>query len=265
MEDEQDSEEEKLFMQSVDDIDFPFTAPPPATDTAEYRAEKEKEITKMVDSITHINKIQRAQLLKLLLSYHDRFSLKGENLAQTNAAQHEIDTTNATPFKERLRPYSPAVQDIIDSEVKKMIEQGVLVPSHSPYASNLLLVRKPDPSSEGGVKNRVCASFVRLNKQTVKDSYPLARIDYIFNRIGRSKWFSTMDLLSGFWQVMIKPEHRYKTAVVTMRGLYEYMVMPFGLCNAPATFQRLMDNIILPEYRGFIETYIDDLMTHSIR
>ena len=73
-----------------------------------------------------------------------------------------------------------------------------------------------------------------------------------------------MDLLSGFWQVMIKPEHRYKTAFITMRGLYEFVVMPFGLCNAPATFQRLMDAVILPEYRDFIETYIDDLMTHSM-
>ena len=132
----------------------------------------------------------------------------------------------------------------------------------SSYASNLLLVRKPDPTAEGGVKNRVCASFVRLNTQTEKDSYPLPGIQYIFDKIGRSKWFTTMDLLSGFWQVMIKPEHRYKTAFITMRGLYEFVVMPFGLCNAPATFQRLIDAVILPEYRDFIETYIDDLMTH---
>ena len=140
----------------------------------------------------------------------------------------------------------------------------MIAPSKSPYASNLLLVRKPDPSSEGGVKNRVCASFVQLNTQTEKDSYPLPNIQYIFDKIGRSAWFTTMDLLSGFWQVLIKPEHRHKTAFITMRGLYEFLVMPFGLCNAPATFQRLMDAVILPEYRAFIETYIDDLMTHSL-
>ena len=74
----------------------------------------------------------------------------------------------------------------------------------------------------------------------------------------------SMDLLSGFWQVMIKPEHRHKTAVITARGLYEYAVMAFGLCNAPATFQRLMDAVILPEFRSFVQTYIDDLMTHSL-
>lgn len=257
-----EADEEREIMKNVDSIDFPFTAPPTVKDSPEYRAEKQAAISKMVGELHHLTAQQQNKLLKLLTSYADRFSLKGENMGHTDAVQHEIETT-APPFRERVRPYSPAVQDIIDAEVRKMLEQGLLVPSRSPYASNLLLVRKPDPSSEGGVKNRVCASFVRLNKQTVKDSYPLARISYIFDRIGHSTWFTTMDLLSGFWQVMIKPEHRHKTAVITMRGLYEHTVMPFGLCNAPATFQRLMDNIILPEYRGFIETYIDDLMTHS--
>jgi hypothetical protein len=125
------------------------------------------------------------------------------------------------------------------------------------------LVRKHDKSEPSGMKNRVCASFVKLNDRTVKDSYPLPNIQEIFHKIGQSKWFTTMDLLSGFWQVMIKPEHRHKTAVITSRGLYEFVVMAFGLCNAPATFQRLIDTVFVPEMRKFIETYIDDLMTHS--
>ena len=144
-----------------------------------------------------------------------------------------------------------------------MLRQGVIQPSKSPYASNLLLVRKPDPSSAGGIKNRVCASFVQLNTQTQKDSYPLPNIQVIFDKIGKSKWFTTIDLLNGFWQVMVKEAHRYKTAFITARGLYEFIVMPFGLCNAPATFQRLMDIVIRPEFRAFIETYIDDVLTHS--
>ena len=185
-------------------------------------------------------------------------------MERTDSVEHEIDTGTNHSFRERLRQYSPSIQSIIDSDVVKMVKEGVIVPSKSAYASNLLLVRKPDPSSEGGVKNRVCASFVRLNTHTEKDSYPLPGIQYIYDKIGRSKWFTTMDLLSGFWQVMIKPEHRHKTAFITMRGLYEFVVMPFDLCNAPATFQRLMDAVILPEYRHFIETHIDDVMTHSM-
>src|SRR6185437_4295418 len=150
----------------------------------------------------------------------DIFSMRGENLAQTNVAVHEIDTGDTAPFRERLRPYSPPVQAIIDKEVDRMIKQGVLIPSRSPYASNLLLVRKPDPSEESGMKDRVCASFVRLNKLTKKDSYPLPNIQTIFDSIGRSKWFTTMDLLSGFWQVMIKPKHRHKTAVIYTTFIY---------------------------------------------
>ena len=72
-----------------------------------------------------------------------------------------------------------------------------------------------------------------------------------------------MDLVSGFWQIAIKPEHRHKTAFITTRGLYEFLVMPFGLCNAPSTFQRMMDRIIKPEWRTFIQTYIDDIILYS--
>ena len=113
-------------------------------------------------------------------------------MQRTDAVQHEINTGDKRPFRERLRQYAPAVQQIIDNEVQSMLKQGVIAPSKSPYASNLLLVRKPDPSSEGGVKNRVCASFVQLNTQTEKDSYPLPNIQYIFDKIGRSAWFTTI-------------------------------------------------------------------------
>ena len=252
------------IMESVEDIDFPFTAPPSNKNDKQYIEEKRSMMKKLLDENIHLTEDQRTRLMKILIKYEDCFSMKGENLKQTDVAVHEIDTGDTAPFRERLRPYSPPIQAIIDKEVQKMIQQGILVPSRSPYASNLLLVRKPDPSEESGTKDRVCASFVRLNKLTKKDSYPLPNIQSIFDSIGQSKWFTTMDLLSGFWQVMIKPEHRHKTAVITARGLYEYVVMAFGLCNAPATFQRLMDAVVLPEYREFIQTYIDDVLTHSL-
>jgi transposase InsO family protein len=251
------------IIKTVEDIDFPFTPATLQINTTEYVEKKLEAIKQRIFALTHLTEIQQKQLYEMVSKHHDRFSLDGENMERTDTVQHEINTGQNMPFRERLRQYSPSIQAIIDSEVVKMISAGVIVPSKSAYASNLLLVRKPDPSSEGGVKNRVCASFVRLNQHTEKDSYPLPGIQYIYDKIGKSKWFTTMDLLSGFWQVIIKPEHRNKTAFITARGLYEFVVMPFGLCNAPATFQRLMDEVVLPEYRDFIETYIDDLMTHS--
>ena len=244
-------------------IDAPVTAPTSRAVTNEYLAEKKKAILDMVSAINDIGSKTKAKLAELLIKYMSIFSLDGENLQQTDTVEHEINTGSAKPFRERLRNYNPTVQEIIEAEVRKMEEQGIIQPSKSPYASNLLLVRKPDPSQKGGWKNRVCASFVRLNDQTVKDSYPLPNLQWLVDKVGWAKYFTTMDLLSGFWQVLIKPEHRHKTAFITSRGLYEFVVMAFGLCNAPATFQRLMDTVIHPAYRRFIETYIDDVITFS--
>ena len=250
-------------IKEVESIDHPLSPPLQVPITAEYINRKKEAVTKMIRENEHLNDQQQDAMIAMLCKHSDRFSLEGENMERTNTVNHEINTGDTRPFRERLRTYSPQVQEIIDKEVQRMLKEGVIQPSKSPYASNLLLVRKPDPSSKGGVKNRVCASFVQLNKQTVKDSYPLPNIQVIFDKIGNSKWFTTMDLLNGFWQVMIKEEHRHKTAFVTARGLFEFVVMAFGLCNAPATFQRLMDTVIGPEYRSFIETYVDDVMTHS--
>ena len=251
-------------IKEVESIDYPLSSPLQVPVTAEYIKRKTEAVSKMIRENPHLDTQQQDTMINMLSKHLDRFSLEGENMERTNTVNHEIDTGDTRPFRERLRTYSPQVQEIIDKEVQRMLREGVIQPSRSPYASNLLLVRKPDPSSKGGVKNRVCASFVQLNKQTIKDSYPLPNIQVIFDKIGNSMWFTTMDLLNGFWQVMVKEEHRHKTAFVTARGLFEFVVMPFGLCNAPATFQRLMDTVIRPEYRSFIETYVDDVMTHSL-
>ncbi len=250
------------LMDEIEGVNFPLAPPHVEERTGAFVAEKMAALQKVVADQTHLNSKQKQQLLDVLTRYEERFSLRGENMGVAKGVEHEIET-EGRPFRQRLRTYSSAIQAIINQEVKKLIDLGVIVPSRSPYASNLLLVRKPDASSATGMKERVCVDFVQLNKHTVKDSYPLPNIQSIFANIGQSRWFTTMDLLNGFWQVMVKPEHRHKTAFLTSRGLYEWVVMPFGLCNAPSTFQRLMDVIIKPEYRDFIETYIDDLMTHS--
>ena len=166
-------------------------------------------------------------------------------------------------FKEKLRVQTEYNEKVIDREITRMLEQKIIKPSSSPYATNLLVVSKPDPSEPTGVKDRVCVAYVRLNTQTVKDTYPLPVIQQLFYKVCKAKWFTAMDLMSGFWQVAIKPEHRHKTAFITARGLYEFLVMPFGLCNAPSTFQRMMDQVIEPQYRSFVQTYIDDILIYS--
>ena len=234
------------MLDEIESADFPMSPPHEETRTPEYIQEKTAAFRKTVYDRTDLDDSQKMKLYNLLTKYEPQFSLRGENMGVAKGVEHEI-VTEGRPFRQRLRTYSQAIQRIIDQEIQKLIDQKVIVPSKSPYASNVLLVRKPDPSQPTGMKERVCIDYVQLNQQTVKDSYPLPNIQTIFSKIGRSTWFTTMDLLNGFWQVMIKPEHRHKTAFLTSRGLYEWITMPFGLCNAPPTFQRLMDEVILPE------------------
>jgi len=256
-------ENEDQIMKNINDINE-LSPPTKIPDNDEIRKMKEEKLTEMIGSKTHLTESEREKLKNLITQYFDVYSLNGENFKQTDVVQHEIHLMpNSKPFHQRLRVYSPALQDIINVEVNKMIKDKIIVRSSSPFASNLLLVRKPDPSSPGGMKNRVCVNFIQLNKITVKDRYPLPNQEDIFRQIGSAEFFTTMDLMSGFWQLAIKPEHRHLTAFITSRGLYEFLVMPFGLCNAPSTFQRMMDKIIRPEWRAFIQTYIDDIITYS--
>ena len=136
----------------------------------------------------------------------------------------------------------------------EMQQKDVIEPSSSPWASPIVLVKKRDGST------RFCVDYRKLNKVTRKDAYPLPRIDDTLNTLAGAQWFSTLDLVSGYWQVEVDPNDRPKTAFCTTEGLFQFKVMPFGLCNAPATFQRLMDLVLAGLQWSHCLVYLDDVI-----
>ena len=175
--------------------------------------------------------------------------------------QFQIDTGNALPKKQPLRRTSFAVRQVVARQLKGMQQTGVIQPSNSPWASPIVLVRKKDGSL------RFCVDYRHLNSVTKADTFPLPRIDDLLDQLGKCKYFSTLDMAAGYWQIPVHLESREKTAFVTHRGLYEFMVMLFGLRNAPAAFQRLVEQILRglnpEEGPDFVAAYIDDVLIFS--
>jgi hypothetical protein len=192
-----------------------------------------------------------------MLDHKDMFYHESNSMSRTHLIEHRINTGNETPVKQRYYRTSQAEQTFIEEEIRRMLNDGVVRPSSSPWASPVVLVKKKNGNL------RFCVDYRRLNAVTKKDSYPLPRIDDIFDSLTGARWFSSLDLASGYWQVPVAEEDREKTAFVTKVGTFEFNVMPFGLTNAPATFQRLMDKIFRDAIGRFVLVYLDDINVYS--
>ncbi|MCO5614749.1 hypothetical protein L7F22_069033 [Adiantum nelumboides] len=193
-----------------------------------------------------------------LHAHADCFSegLPGQ-LPPVRLEDHTIDLIpGSTPPNRPPYRVSRAQNEEIMNQVKDLLEKGLIQPSISPFCSPVLLVLKKDGSW------RMCIDYRALNKITIKNRFPIPRIDDILDRLQGSSCFSRIDLKSGYHQIRIAPGDVYKTAFRTTFGLFEFLVMPFGLTNAPATFNRMMDRIF-QEYRLFVGTFFDDIIVFS--
>lgn len=178
---------------------------------------------------------QKEQLEKLLNSYEDVIT---PTPGRVDFLRHAINTKNSPPLKTAPYRLAPAWKDQLKAEVKDLAEAGIIRSSTSPWSSPIIPVRKKDGSV------RLCVDFRRINKETVPDPYLMPRVEEIIDCLGKAEYLSVLDLNKGFHQVPMKEEDVEKTAFCTPWGKYEYLFMPFGLRNAPSTFQRLMDLVL---------------------
>ena len=205
----------------------------------------------------NLSPLQQQQLNELFKEYIDVFSQGDEDLGNTPLLKHGIET-HGPPLRQPYRRQNPAVRREEMTQVQQMLSSNVIRPSNNPWASPVVMVRKKDGSL------RFCVDFRQLNAATVKDAHPLPRIDDLLDALHGAKWFSTLDLKSGYWQVPIAEQDKEKTEFRTNSGqLFEFNQVPFGLCNAPATFSRLMDRVLAGLHWETCLFYLDDIIVFS--
>ncbi|KAJ9512180.1 hypothetical protein QJQ45_012663 [Haematococcus lacustris] len=199
-----------------------------------------------------------AELQAVLDEYSDVFQDMPPGLPPDRGVGHTIrmESDAPPPYK---RPYklSPREEAEVKRQVSELQARGLIEPSGSPYGAPVLFVEKKDGSL------RMCIDYRALNKLTVKDRYPLPRIDDLFDRLAGKKVFSSLDLQSGYHQIRITEADRPKTAFLTPMGQFQFKVLCFGLTNAPATFQRVMNNVFRPLINKSVLVYIDDILVMS--
>jgi hypothetical protein len=196
-------------------------------------------------------------LAEVLVKHQQAFGKNKHDLGTCSFVKHRINTKDATPVRQPLRRTPKAFEGEEEKYLNDQLKAGVITPSKSSWASPVVLVRKKDQTV------RWCIDYRKMNELTVKDAYPLPRIDMCLDCLSSASIFSVMDLQSGYWQLEIAESDRDKTAFISNHGLYEYVKMPFGLCNAPSTFQRCIELILRGLQWKTLLIYIDDIVIYS--
>ena len=201
-----------------------------------------------------LNPYERDQLAALIGKHQRTFAKSPTDHGRTSIVQHAIDTGDAVPIKQRPRRPPRAFEQEEEKIITDQLDAGIIRESTSAWSSPLVYVKKRDGTT------RQCVDYRKLNDVTRKDAYPLPLIEDCLDCLGGAKFFSTLDLQSGYWQLEIKEEDRPKTAFSTRTGHYEYVTMPFGLCNAPSTFERAMELLMKGLQWRTLILYLDDIV-----
>ena len=193
----------------------------------------------------------------MLMEHHNIFSLELNEIGCTDKAEHVIELLDTEPFKEQFQRIAPPLVEKVWEHIQEMLDGGAIHLSQSPWCNVVVLVCKKD----GGL--RFCIDFRRLNSWTKKDAYPLPQMQETMESMVGGQFFSTMDLKSGFWQVKMAKDSLYIAFTVGSMGVYEFLRMPYGLCNALATFQGLMQNCLGKLNLTYALIYLDDVIVFS--
>lgn len=200
---------------------------------------------------------QQAQLRSVLSKYAQVFAVGEEDLGYTDRVVHEIKLVDDAPVNLPYRRIPPTQYKEVKEHISQLLRKGVIQESSSAYVSPVVVVRK----SDGTI--RLCVDYRKLNQKTMRDAFHLPRIDESFDALQGAKFFSSIDLASGYHQVAVAEHDRHKTAFTTPFGLYEHLRMPFGVCNGPATFQRLMQATMNDLVFQILLVYLDDICLFS--
>lgn len=201
---------------------------------------------------------EKVKLKRLLEKHRKLFATSLFDLTQNDTIQHVIELLpDQRPISSRPYRIAETQRLAVDQQLVEMLEHNIIQPSKSPWSSPIVLVRKKNG------QYRFCTDFRKLNAVTVKDVYPLPRIDDTLQALSGQRYFSSLDMYSGYWQVPLSYSSRKYSAFVTHRGLHEWCVVPFGLCNAPSDFQRMMEKVLLGLIYNICIVYLDDVCVFS--
>ncbi|XP_024658169.2 retrovirus-related Pol polyprotein from transposon opus [Maylandia zebra] len=197
------------------------------------------------------------RIAEKLNSVSDVFARGELDYGHTTVVRHKIRLSDPTPFKQRPRPIHPSDYEAVRLHLEQLCNSNIIRESESPFASPIVVVKKKN----GQI--RLCVDYRKLNNQTIKDAYALPNIEEAFTALSGSKWFSVMDLKSGYYQVEVEEEDKHKTAFVTPMGFWEFNRMPQGVTNAPSTFQRVMEKCMGSMNLKEVLVFLDDLIVFS--
>ena len=222
------------------------------SDPGPSKLENSDILRNLNNKLSHLEPSQQEELKQLIHEYEHLFP---DIPTRTDKIYHDVIVEDSKPIKQHPYRMNPLKQKYLQDEVKYLLENDFIEPSQSNYSSPCILV----PKSNGTY--RMCTDYRKVNSVTKTDSFPIPRIDDCIDKVGNSKYVTKFDLLKGFWQVPLTDRAKEVSAFATPNGLYQSKVMPFGMKNSPATFQRLVNNVICG--LDGCDAYIDDVIIYS--